>query len=174
MSLGWLNLQDYLGANEGNLDGQAQQLDERAYAMPEGRQSMPYGEFLARRRQRNDESGAAALLGGDATDVMLARKGKSYAAPNTFDPAAKARQDADNRRKEADYWEQQKQRNAGISQRDADSKRQQQERFDSSRRAMGQTSGYGRYSNAVGKSFDDARNKQVRTISEEEYSTWTR
>mgnify|MGYP003418830820 CR=1 FL=1 len=175
MSLGWLNLQDYLGANAGNLDAQATQLDERAFAMPEGKTSMPYGEFLARRRQRNDETGAAALLGGDATDALLARKGKSsYAAPNTYDPAAKARQDEANRKAEADYWDKAAVRNQGLAVRDADEKRKQQESFDAARRATGRTSGYGSYSNAVGRSFDESRGRQIRTISEEEYNAWTR
>ena len=185
MSLGWLNLQDYLGANAGNLDAQATQLDERAYAMPEGKTSMPYGEFLARRRQRNDETGAAALLGGDATDALLARKGKSsYAAPNTYDPAAKARQDEANRKAEADYWDKAAVRNQGLATRNAAERDKQASDFAASKAAYdARRNGpdYNAYSRAVEKSFADSQRgpmvrgqDRMRVISEEEYNAWTR
>lgn len=183
MSLGWMNLQDYLGANAGNVDDQATKLDAATYQQApqaNGTQptSMGYGEYLARKRSAATEEGAAALMGGNAADVMLARRGKSsMQTPQTFDPRAKATQDAANRKQEADYWAQQKTRNSGLAEQGAADRRRQDDAFGTAREAVDSRKRkptYAAYSDAAQKSRDAARGKEVRTISDEEWNTWTR
>lgn len=142
MSLGWLNLQEYLGANQGSADEMAQRLDaqqagvdaQASQAAVNGN-SMSYGQFLQKRRQmasqRADESGRAAMLGGNVTDAFLAAKGRStYSAP-TMDPRA-----VDSRKaEEADYWAKQAERNKGIAARDAAERQKQQSGYEKARTA---------------------------------------
>lgn len=188
MSLGWMNLQDYLGANQAaaddmaqRLDAQQQQLDLDATQAAEAKEPVSYGQFLANRRamaaQRADDTGRAALLGGEAADSFLAGKGRSNYRPREMASAEDLRKqrDAWNQR-ESDYWNRQAERNKAISQKEADARRQQDESVASARRAMEDRAGgpgYGAYSNAVQKSFDASRGKQVRVISDEESKRWS-
>lgn len=186
MSLGWMNLQEYLGANQGAADDMSRQLDEQQTAVDDSatqaatrNDPVSYSKFLAQRRQlaaqRKTEEGRAGMLGGGAADAFLAGRGQSnYSArPMASVADIDARRQADQQR-EADYWDAQKRRNAGLAQSAADEKRRQDESFAKARRALGQTPGYGRYSNAVGRSFDESRGRQVRVISKEESDEWTR
>ena len=183
MSLGWLNLQDYLGANAGNVDDQATKLDEATFApapQANGTQpaSMGYGEYLARKRTAATEEGAAGLMGGDATDVMLARKGKSrFAGPTSFaDPAAAARQRMDNQKREADYWAQQSTRNKSLAEQYGADRKRQDDSVTAAKKAMEDRAGgpgYRAYSDAVRNSYDKSRGRQVRTVSKEEADKWT-
>ena len=138
--LGWLNLQDYLGANAGNVDDQATKLDEGAFQQApqaNGAQptSMGYGEYLARKRTAATEEGAAGLMGGDATDVMLARRGKSNARqPLVRDPSVMAGLKAD----EESYWAKQAERNKGIAQSAADARTKQDAAFGKAKKAYGE------------------------------------
>lgn len=140
MSLGWLNLQDYLGANAGNVDEQATKLDAATYRQApqaNGTQptSMGYGEYLARKRSAATEEGAAAMMGGDATDVMLARRGKSSAwKPLVRDPSVAAGMKAD----EDAYWAKQAERNKGLAQSAADARTKQDAGFDKAKKAYGE------------------------------------
>lgn len=178
MSLGWLNLQEYLGANAGVADDMATQVDNAAYGQPTGAPaSMSYGEYLSRRRMTQNESGRAALLGGDAGDAAIASMGKSRAAqPNIVDPQAKARQDAANRQSEASYWAKQAERNKGLAAQAAADRQKQADSVTAARKAMEQRAGgpgYGAYSREVENSFAKSRGKQVRVIGQEEANRWT-
>lgn len=177
MSLGWLNLQEYLNANSGTVDDMATQVDNAAYGQPSGAPaSMSYGEYLARRRVAQVESGRAALLGGDAGDSFLASQGKSRAAqPNIVDPQAKARQDAANRQTERAYWEKQAERNRGLASTAAAERQKQADSVTAAKKAMENRAGgpgYRQYSQAVEKSYSASRGRQVRTISQEEQDRW--
>lgn len=178
-----MNLQDYLGANAGNLDEQATRLDEATFRQTpqaDGTQptSMSLGEYLARKRTASTDEGAAALLRGNVTDVMLARRGKSTARqPDTYDAAARNAEAEKYRQREADYWRQQQERNTGrAQQRDAE-KASQATAYEASRRAAEDKAGgpgYRKYSQAVEKSYGQSRGRGVRVISQEEQDQWAR
>lgn len=187
MSLGWLNLQDYLDANQGaaddmaqRLDAQQQALDTQATQAASRGDSVSYGQFLAKRRtmasQRGDETGRAALLGGEAADSFLAGRGRSNYQQRATSSADAVRQQQDaTRQREADYWQRQAERNRGLAQRDAEARRRRDESVTAAKRAMEERAGgpgYRAYSDAVRRSFDKSRGKQVRVISEEESKRW--
>jgi hypothetical protein len=179
MSLGWLNLQEYLGANAGVADDMATRVDDAAFSRPANSPAaMSYGEFLARRRTTQSESGRAALLGGDAGDAAIAGMGKSRAAqPTIVDPQAKARQDAANRQSESSYWAKQAERNKGLAAQSAADRQKQADSVTAARKAMEQRAGgpgYGAYSREVENSFNKSRGRQVRVIGQEEADRWTR
>lgn len=182
MSLGWLNLQDYLGANAGNVNEQATRLDEATFQQaPQGNGTQPtsmgYGEYLARKRTAATDEGAAAMMGGDVTDVMLARRGKSNASrPDIRDPAAAERQRIDNQKREADYWAQQSTRNKSLAEQYGADRKRQDDSVTAAKKAMEDRAGgpgYRAYSDAVRNSYDKSRGKQVRTVSKEEADKWT-
>lgn len=172
--MSWLNLQDYLEANAGVADEQATRLDEATFGKPQP-QGMALGEYLARKRVASTDEGASALMGGDITDVMLARRGQSQAArPMTFDPQAKARQDAANQQREASYWQEQAKRNQRLSDEAKAARQKQDDSVAASRKAMEERAGgpgYRAYSEAAEKSFSRARGGP-RRISEEEWTRW--
>lgn len=187
MSLGWLNLQEYLGANQGSADEMAQRLDAQQSALDEQAQgaarrgdSVSYGQFLAQRRtmasQRADESGRAAMLGGDAGDAFLAGRGKSnYRAPTMGSVEDMTRQQDASRQQEADYWRKQAERNKGLADQQAADRKRQEDSVTAAKRAMEERAGgpgYRQYSDAVRNSFDKSRGKQVRVISDEEQKRW--
>ena len=189
MSLGWLNLQEYLGANQGSademaqrLDAQQSELDSQASSAAGRGDSVSYGQFLARRRQmaaqRADESGRAEMVGGDAGDALLAQRGKSNYVARPMASVEDVRRSAEARRQqESDYWMKQAERNKGLTaERDA-ARKAQDERFAAAKKAMEERAGgpgYRAYSNAVARSYDKSRGKQVRVISDEENDRWTR
>jgi hypothetical protein len=189
VSLGWLNLQEYLGANQQQVDELAQRLDAQQVALDTGAaeaaakgNSMSYSDFLARRRtaaaMRQDDAGRAAMLGGDAGDAFLAGRGTSlYRAP-TMASASELQRSMDARRKaESDYWAQQASRNKGLADAQAVDRRRQDEAHVAAKRAMEERAGgpgYRDYSQAVEDSNRAARGKQVRRISDEEWARWTR
>lgn len=179
MSLGWLNLQEYLGANTGVVDDMATRVDNAAYSQPTGAPaSLSYGEYLARRRVAQSETGRAALLGGDAGDSFLASQGRSRAAqPNIVDPQAKARQDASNQAASQAYWAKQAERNRGlVAERDA-ARKKQDDSVTAAKKAMEERAGgpgYRAYSDSVARSFDKSRGRQVRVVDSEEADRWTR
>lgn len=190
MSLGWLNLQEYLGANQGSADEMAQRLDaqqadvdaQASQAAASGN-SMSYGQFLQKRRQmasqRADESGRAAMLGGNVTDAFLAAKGRStYSAPTGLPSVNDVQRRADaSRQQEADYWARQAERNKGLAaERDA-ARKKQDDSVTAAKKAMEERAGgpgYRAYSDSVARSFDKSRGRQVRVVDSEEADRWTR
>lgn len=189
MSLGWLNLQDYLGANQGaaddmagRLDAQQMGVDAQAQEAATRNDSVSYGKFLAQRRQmaaqRADESGRAALLGGDAADSFLASQGKStYSAP-TMASAGDIQRRADaSRQQEADYWAKQAARNRGLTAERDVARKKQDDSVTAARKAMEERAGgpgYRAYSDSVARSYDKSRGRQVRVVDSEEADRWTR
>lgn len=188
MSLGWMNLQEYLGANQqqadelaSRLDAQQRGIDDAAIGAANRGDTMDYNEFLAKRRtaqsMRASESGRAAMLGGDAGDALLASRGASAYKPPTLDTGAEMARKAAERKKAADdYWAQQAERNRGLAaSADAERKKQSSD-FDAAKRAMTERAGgpgYLEYSKAAEKSYADARGGP-RRISQEEWNRWTR
>lgn len=173
MSLGWLNLQDYLGANAGVVDEEAQRASDAALNNPAGEAaSMSYGEYLARRRQLSTDAGRAALVNGGTADGFLAGRGRAVERqPNIVDQEAVRRQRESERKAELDYWAKQATRNSRLTAESDAAKQKQTTDYDNARRAIGRLPGYGSYSNAVDRSFEEARRpgREIRVISDEEY-----
>jgi len=126
MSLGWLNLQDYVGANQGAADDMATRLDTQAADIEQqGAQAashgnaLSYGQYLAKRRthesMRAKDSTRGALLGGDIGDSLLARKGTSRAQPSGANMDRAFQQYLDAQKSESDYWAKQAERNKGLT-----------------------------------------------------------
>jgi ubiquitin len=96
---------------------------------------MGYGEYLARKRSAATEEGAAAMMGGNATDVMLARRGRSNARqPLVKDPSVMAGLKAD----EDAYWAKQAEHNKGIAQSATDARTKQDAAFGKAKKAYGE------------------------------------
>ena len=113
------------------LSGFSKSADEKAAEAATKGEPLSYTKFLAHRRQmasqRQTDEGRAGLLGGDAGDAFLAGRGaSSYSARPMASPGEVIAQRQRNQQREADYWTEARKRNAGLAQRDADEKKQQQ------------------------------------------------
>lgn len=144
MSLGWLNLQDYLEANQGSADDMAQRLedqdtaiDQQGSAAVQSGSRLSYGQYLAKRRTqealRAKDSGRAALLGGDIGDSLLAREGRATAGPRSGSDWNQAEANrAAAASSERDYWDKQAARNKGLASANDDARVAQDKAYGSS------------------------------------------
>lgn len=149
MSLGWLNLQDYLAVNQDAADNMATRLDTQAQDIEQaGAQAatqgnaLSYGQYLAKRRtqqaMRAKDSTRGALLGGDIGDALLARKGTSRAQPSGSSMDAAAQQRAAFDASESDYWAKQAERNKGLATAETQRAGAQTDAFGRARKAYGE------------------------------------
>lgn len=191
MSLGWMNLVDYLNANRGaadelasTLDAQQQQAEEAAVGeVQQGRAAMSLGEYEARarsmRQARATDEGRAALLGGTTSDAFLAGRGQSGYTP-TADFDAMRKSQARRQQESDEYWRQQAARNQASQAEREKATKTQREGFAQVRDAYvkrhGDPETNRRYSDAVKRSFDEAYRTRdgVRRISKEEEDAWNR
>jgi hypothetical protein len=148
MSLGWLNLQDYLAVNQDAADNMATRLDtQAAEAEQAGAQAatagnaLSYGQYLAKRRtqqaMRAKDSTRGALLGGDIGDSLLARKGVSRAEVPSSSMDRAYQQNLDAQKSEADYWAKQADRNKGLATAETQRSGAQADAFGKARKAYG-------------------------------------
>lgn len=132
--LGWLNLQDYVGANQGAADDMAQAREnddvlldqEGAQAVANG-DRLSYGQYLAKRRMRELDS---TPVGGNSVDALLVRRGRAQSMGRTghdWDKAAAARGAAADT--DRAYWDKQALRNKGIADADRDARSTQESRY---------------------------------------------
>lgn len=187
MSLGWMNLQEYLAANQGaaddmsgRLDAQQAELDTQGQQAATKGDSLSYGQYLAKRRQmatmRGTDEGRAAMLGGEAGDAFLAGRGRSTYQPRTVGTLDEMQRASAERKKASDdYWAQQAERNRGLTVQAEAARQKQTDDVAKARRAMEERAGgprYREYSDAVSKSYDNARGG-MRRVSQEEWDRWT-